>query len=236
MNRESRRCFAVGCLVAAGWTGSHPLNGKTLHDAPRLTVRLYNYAKVRRGTLAQATATASDVFRRAGIQLVWVDCPVTTEDIEKLRACDQFDGTPWVPLNLLPQEMAQRLQFRHEVFGVAIGSKAYVFFDRVQELSRHLVNSESSTLGHLMAHELGHVLLGPGNHSSLGVMKSDLSKADLQLALKGWLAFNSEQEARMQAQLRQPAPVTSSAPRGGSASAPAGAGYWGAVPAASRLR
>jgi hypothetical protein len=149
-------------LVAAGWTGSHPLNGKTLEDAPRFTVRLYNYAGVDRSTLAQATATASDVFRRAGIQLVWVDCPfLTTEDIERLHACDQFDGTPWAQLNLLPQEMAQRLQFRHEVFGVAIGSKAYVFFHRVQELSRHLGNSESSTLGHLMAHELGHVLLGP---------------------------------------------------------------------------
>jgi len=147
MNRKFKRCFAVGCLVAAGWAGSHPLNGETVEQMPRLTVRLYNYADVIHGSLAQAKATASDVFRRAGIQLVWVDCPVAPEEKESLRACYQFDGAPWAHLSILPEKMAKRRRDPSDVFGVAFGSYAFVFFHRVQELSRPHDFPETMILG-----------------------------------------------------------------------------------------
>lgn len=194
----------VGCLLATGWTAGGPLHGETLEDAPRFTVRLYNYAKVDGLELGRAVQAASNVFHRAGIELVWVDCPVSRGEGERNSACGQFDGRPWVQLKILPREMAQRLQLGHEVFGVAIGSNAYVYLHRVQELSSQRGLPESLILGHVMAHELGHVLLGPGNHTPTGVMIADLKRGDLPIILQGGLVFSPDQAARMQARLRLP--------------------------------
>ena len=204
MNREFKRGFAVGCLLATGWTAGGPLHGETLEDAPRFTVRLYNYAKVDGLELGRAIRDASDIFHRAGIRLVWVECPSAPGEVEKARACGQTDGTPWVMLKILPREMAQRLQLGHEVFSVAIGSNAYVYLHRVQELSSQRGLPESLILGHVMAHELGHVLLGPGNHTPTGVMIADLKRGDLPIILQGGLVFSPDQAARMQARLRLP--------------------------------
>jgi hypothetical protein len=236
MNREFKRHFAVACLLAAGWTAGRPLNAGTREDVPRFTVRLYNYAGVDSLQLRRGITAASRVFRRAGIQLVWVECSVTREDVRKDSACGQFDGTPWAQLTILPEKMAQRFEFDHEAFGVAFGCLASVFFDRVQELSGQMRIPESLVLGHIMAHELGHVLLGPASHSSNGVMIANVKRTDLPKVVKGWLAFDSEQAARMQAHLRQPAVAISSALAGGSASARAGEDCLDAAPAASPLR
>jgi len=204
MNREFKRGFAVGCLLATGWTAGGPLHGETLEDAPRFTVRLYNYAKVDGLELGRAIRDASDIFHRAGIRLVWVECPSAPGEVEKARACGQTDGTPWVMLKILQREMAQRLQFRHEVFGAAIPSNAFVFFHRIQEFCTREDIADSLMLGYVVAHELGHVLLGPGGHSSGGVMKANLHQADLRWAEKGMLGFSPDQSARMQARLRLP--------------------------------
>ncbi len=227
MNRHFKRHFAVGCLLAAGLTAGRPLNGETLDDAPRFTVRLYNYAGVDSLQLRRGITAASRVFRKAGIQLVWVECSVARVDVQKDSACGQFDGTPWAQLSILPGKMAQRLKLDNEVFGVAVGRLAFVFFHQVQELSAELCIPEPLVLGHIMAHELGHVLLGP-EHSSSGVMIADLKQRDLPTVVKGWLVFNSQQAARMQAHLRQLVETISSAS--------SGADYLDAAPAASPLR
>jgi hypothetical protein len=132
--------------------------------------------------------------------------------------------------------MAQRLMSQHEVFGVAIGPKAYVFFHRVQEISSKKDFPAWAILGHAIAHELGHVLLGPGNHTSSGLMIASLKRTDLPMMLQGYLVFSPEQAARVQAHLRQPAPAIPSAPPAGSASAPACADCLDRAPAASPLR
>ena len=236
MNRDFKRHFAVGCLLAVGLMAGRPLNGETLDDTPRFTVRLYNYAGVDSLQLRRGITAASRVFRKAGIQLVWIECSVAREGVRKNGACSQFDGTPWAQLRILPREMAQRLELGDEVFGVAVGRLADVVFYRVQDLSGQLDIPESLVLGHIIAHELGHVLLGPESHSSSGVMIAKLRRRDLPTVVKGWLVFNSQQAAQMHAHLRQPAVAISSAPPGGSVSAQACADCLDAAPAPSPLR
>ena len=208
MNREFKRRFAVGCLVAAGWTAGGPVHAQ----APRLRVHVYNYAEVGRRDMAWAIEATSSVFSKAGIQLAWLDCPLGSGDREKLGACSQLDGTPSVQLNILPKKMAKRFRHRTGEYGVAYGSNALVYHHLVQELAREQRLPESLILGSIMAHELGHALLGPGSHSPAGVMKAGLNPADFQLAHRGMLAFSSEQAARIQVGLRQLLVPTSSAP------------------------
>jgi hypothetical protein len=50
-------------------------------------------------------------------------------------------------------------------------------------------------LGHAMAHEIGHVLLGTTEHSPEGIMKARWGKPDYQRAAMGFLEFSPSQRA-----------------------------------------
>jgi hypothetical protein len=72
-------------------------------------------------------------------------------------------------------------------------------------------------LGCVIAHELGHLLLGPNGHSAGGIMQGEWGPKQLHLALMGGLLFTSQQSkvirraARARAE-RQNLTSTSSTP------------------------
>ena len=43
------------------------------HSDPRLTLAIYNHAHVSEQTLSDVENVVSEIFRRAGVQLVWLD-------------------------------------------------------------------------------------------------------------------------------------------------------------------
>ena len=74
---------------------------------------------------------------------------------------------------------------------------AQVFLDRVIERTAVGALSLEQVLGHAMAHEVGHLLLGSNSHSLRGLMRGKWSPEDLQRAAKGDLLFTPEQAKRM---------------------------------------
>jgi len=70
--------------------------------------------------------------------------------------------------------MANRLHRPGSRFGLALHADAFVFYHRVEEESRNGISSTSTILGHIMAHELGHLLLGEDSHSADGIMTETL--------------------------------------------------------------
>jgi len=50
----------------------------------KLAVRTYNYAAVPGHILITGEEHAAEIFRRAGIELAWVDCPVSRGEIEEV--------------------------------------------------------------------------------------------------------------------------------------------------------
>ena len=57
-------------------------------------------------------------------------------------------------------------------------------------------------LGQIIAHDLGHLVLGEGAHADSGIMKEDLHVKDFRQAEKGRpLTFSTEQAQRMQARM-----------------------------------
>ena len=89
-------------------------------------------------------------------------------------------------------------------FGVAFddvgedfGSCAYVFYNRVKELAWRTAVDQKVLLAHFLAHEIGHLLLGPKSHSPVGLMRGEWSENDLNKAAKGRLAFTSTESERM---------------------------------------
>lgn len=89
-------------------------------------------------------------------------------------------------------------------YGVAIGpQEAYVFADGVKTLAVNKGLSEPPTLGCVIAHEIGHLLLGPDSHADGGIVRADRRVRVFRLAAQGMPpTFTPAQARQLLARLR----------------------------------
>ena len=174
-----------------------------------ITVRVYNYAGVPSKTLASAKREATWIFRRAGIGLDWQDCALTADELIENPACEAVKGPTVVSLRILPRTMAARLHAGTTAFGITFypegdgfPATTNVFYERVTLLAALGVSYEAVTLGHVMAHELGHVLLGSGSHSRAGIMHVPWQAKDLRAAALSQFSFSAREAKQMRKQVR----------------------------------
>ncbi len=84
---------------------------------------------------------------------------------------------------------------------------ATVFAHRVEELvsrGSFLTEGDSARalgLGHLIAHEIGHLLLGKDSHAPRGLMRYPWKARDLKQAAWGGLTFTGGQTSRIRDEL-----------------------------------
>jgi hypothetical protein len=201
--------LGLGFLVAVASVGSARTQAAGSVE-PRLQImaRVYNYAVVSRGTLLGAERESSRIFREAGVEVAWLDCPTSHAEEEKCPACAAPMGAMAVDLKVVPASMAERLRSNGEEAGMALpsarpgnASAAWVFYQRVEELAESEVASSSQILGHAIAHEIGHLLLGPNAHSRTGIMRGHWDRRYLQEASQGQLLFTRDQAGRIRAEV-----------------------------------
>jgi hypothetical protein len=145
-----------------------------------------------------------NVFHHARVQLVAKHCGNSPNETGKIAACDQVlaEHMPSVTVNLIPESMAVGLPHPAKVFAVAIPSTVFVFFERIIHRAAETIGyPESRMLGVILAHELGHELLGDSSHSSRGIMQTILRPSDFELADKGRLRFATGEEKRLRKKL-----------------------------------
>ena len=174
------------------------------------TVRIYNYAAVDGRLLKRAVREAVRLFRLVGAEMSWRECPVGPERDGGLAACpDRIEPNELV-LKLLPKSMSRKYEFRREVFGFALPATAgpsvesALFFERVNDLAFHggagggsFSQTQALILGHIAAHEIGHLLLGPGRHSQAGLMSLPWTRRELTAMARGRLRFTVEEGRRI---------------------------------------
>lgn len=184
-------CF-MGQAAAQSLAGGEP--------SWRIIVRIYNYAHVSHRTLGRAEEVTSRIFRKAGVEMAWHDCPTSHAEEEQYPACAPPLGAMAVDLRILPSSMAARFGSSGEQLGFALASAragsasdAWVFYERVERLAESQVASCDQILGHAMAHEIGHLLLGPDSHSHGGIMRSNWDREYLEEASRGQLLFTGDQ-------------------------------------------
>ena len=96
-----------------------------------------------------------------------------------------------------------------EIFGAAflgedgIGTQTDVFYDRLNELHQDLNIALPELLGNVMAHELGHLLLGFHAHSVVGIMQPVWATKELEQAERGGLVFTAEQSRLIRQRLER---------------------------------
>jgi hypothetical protein len=77
------------------------------------------------------------------------------------------------------------------------GTQVWIFYDRVEKLSESVHAPLYIVLGHSIAHEIGHMLLGSSEHSSAGLMQAVLTRKSWRLAAMGLLSFSADEARRI---------------------------------------
>ena len=128
------------------------------------------------------------IFNGAGVEAAWIDCPLSPAEFEKYPACQQQTRTTDLVVRFLTVPMAAKLPTSDGPLGFAQhcpdhepGCVAKTFYARVDELAVQGDARAARILGHAVAHEVGHLLLGPNAHSATGIMRGVWSPGDLKL-------------------------------------------------------
>jgi hypothetical protein len=154
----------------------------------KLNLVIYDHAHVGEETLANAENTASEIFRQAGIQLVWREGFAYAA--ERRNAAVRIPEDPaTLMVKLQPESEAARYGVRSVCGGIAFDSGAIIF----------VRGFDSTHLGVIMAHEIGHMVLGPNAHSLVGVMRGTLLRQDWEKSEQGTLGFTKSQGKQIQA-------------------------------------
>ncbi len=147
----------TGCAEAAAET-SDPL---TIH------VLVLDEVGVPAATLSRAQREARRIFESAGITLSWLPAQTPPTGSLFIKLVVKIVAKPL-------GEKARNLN----VLALAPGSKeapgkvALLFYHRIDDLSQLFHLEVSQLLGHVMAHEMGHLLLPHGSHAAAGLMKA----------------------------------------------------------------
>jgi hypothetical protein len=168
-----------------------------------LSLSLFNDARVPPSIVNSAEETASRIFAQSGIELHWLPCGGEEESVEEQRACIQTRFPEHLHVHIVNSDP----RLKGSVFGISyfsadgIGSQADVFYTKIAWF-RGVSSVEPGTLlGHAMAHELGHLLLGSNSHSLRGLMCANWRTKDLIHMEQGGLLFSEEQSRKMKAKL-----------------------------------
>jgi len=164
---------------------------------PQLIVFVYNDARVPESVLARAERETSRVFRDAGVSIEWGNrCDV--RGVERIESVLKTT-VPTLRVRIVPHSR----DLSDDVFGVAflgadgVGQQADVFYDNVAALSKQTFRSSGEVLAYVMAHELGHLVLGSNSHAPIGLMRRRWDSEDLKKMSMGQLRFESRQTAQV---------------------------------------
>jgi hypothetical protein len=173
-----------------------------------MTLRVYNYANVPPSLLTRSEQEAKLIFHQAGVEVAWVDCPLSPGEFDRFSACRQPMTHAEFVRRILSLAMTLKAPAHSEALGFALpcveersGCTASVFYPRMFG-TRNGEVSAYQILGHAMAHEIGHLLLGPNSHSRDGIMRGDWSPDDLLLIGRASLHFTPQQSALIRAAVR----------------------------------
>ena len=183
--------------------------GLKRHSTLTITLRIYNYARVAPAALTEAENVASVILRKAGIESAWIDCPLSEADLAGYPACQRPPTPSQFVLRLVAQPLPNYSDAHEDEIGLALpcreteaGCSAYLSYKSVMNWAGRADTSADRILGHVMLHEIGHLLLGPGSHSETGVMRRDWDVDDLASMAQRFICFTSGQAHAVRAEVR----------------------------------
>jgi len=198
--------------VVAGWTlfygGLVPSVGAA---EPRLIVQVNNLAGFEQTTVAKAEKIVTGIFHELGVQLLWQ----SARDPETVQAgSGSSSGHYALRINLVASRPTA-MGLHKDAAGLAgppgngqPGVVAWVFQPTLEKLIERTPRLTQQwgrrlalnvLLGHVIAHEMGHLLLGSAEHSGSGIMTQRWDLDKVRLACTGSLRFSPQQSGKIRA-------------------------------------
>jgi hypothetical protein len=154
--------------------------------------------------LLEGEQWAADLLRKAGVDTRWLACSAG-EGLHGEAECARPQTLLDLSLNLVKSAKSKDFRLVDNAYGFAapstdkeFGRDAWVFDDLVKKSASELQLSSAHLLGTVIAHELGHLLLGPNAHSKWGLMCARWSHEVLLAADRGDLNFSNPERAKIQ--------------------------------------
>jgi hypothetical protein len=205
-----RKCAWIFGLGLFAWASMGPVASVTarshrMKDRPVIRVGIYNYAEIDRQEFHEAESQAAALFAMAGVRIEWMEYPQKPTSVWSQSG----DAAADFSIRILYASATTRAWRAPgvDVMGESIiprgaegpvrGGIANVYYDRVKEVSSAWDPSTSATLGEAIAHELGHLILGP-QHLHQGIMKVLWTSRDRDLISHCELRFLPAQALLLQ--------------------------------------
>ena len=158
----------------------------------KMSVRVDNRTGISAKKLRFAESEAARIYAKAGVYLVWHECPSTARAGSADSACEAPLTPSDLRLRIVDSVKLKGVHALSEASGYAIGDLALVQMQYLQELPTPSEYFRDMMLGRVIAHEIGHALLGP-EHSSQGIMQARWGGEQL-LRAASELVFTPDQE------------------------------------------
>jgi hypothetical protein len=177
-----------------------------LGEAPRaeplepLTIEVVtvNQARIPRETVKRAEQVATRIFLAAGIRLEWTSS--APDAVEPYRETAQQLKIHIVPDS--PMKQAGRRLGVAERLVDNSDKRTFVFYNQIVDLARLNGVDIAPILGHVLAHEMGHMLLPYGSHTLQGIMREEWDRAQFEAIAKGILTFTAQHSDLIRAHVR----------------------------------
>jgi hypothetical protein len=181
------RFFVAGTALAAAYA---QVLDAALPSEP-LPVYLFDYGSTTHLELELMKREANFVFAKAGVFLRWINCVGPNRQLECGHLCSSD-----VILRLSRKGRSGRS------LGFTIGMYATACVPEVRYLAREHEVAAGVLLGYAVAHEIGHVLLGP-LHSRQGPMCTQWTGSTIQALLQRRVTFDARQSLSIRTEAKR---------------------------------
>src|SRR5262245_27410279 len=191
MGRSALSALVVAaCLVTAD---SASAASRRPEPELRVTIRIDDKAGVQGAYLKIAKNRAAEVFAMKGVKLDFID----GEEANRLKVL-----APYTVLIMAEAPASLKAAMEHlgaDVMGqgAPLVGRAYIYYDRVMRLNPVPPRDVITTLGDVIAHELGHLML-PAGHANIGIMRPSINMTSRRLE-----TFTDVQAAQIRERLRR---------------------------------
>jgi hypothetical protein len=169
--------------------------GMSQEGGPLLRVYLHRGIPTEGFEVSHAETIAGQILADAGVRVEWLSGKCRLLPATSGYASPAVETVEIELEREVPRDHAGDDALAYTLPNRTQGVRVHVFMSRVRAFGSHT----DVVLGHVLAHEIGHVLEGVARHSQDGVLKAHFETEDMKLMARHPLRFAPEDVAMIQA-------------------------------------